>query len=492
MRTWLMVGHVASLAGVSAAGLIACGGGGDGGGPGPVVVTSVTLTAGATAIADCGQTGLTAVGYDDQGRPVTGLVFTYSSSDPSVLAVSNAGTVTATGAGLAYARVAAGSLADSVAITVADSVVAGLVKHFSDLQIGGKDTLAVEVRDCRGALRSFPVVTFTSGSPAIVTVTSAGEITGVAGGQAFVHVAATGLDDSADVAVLTHPTGILGSPSPVSSQPFGIAVRRSGQVLIAQLSGGGVAVLPAGGGLPFTIPTGLFPTDVTTSYDGHFAFVTNQGNQQVGRVDLMAGSQVTAYPAPFDVFRVRLARDRNRLFVTGNSTIVRALDLQTGAVVGQYTVEKDQNGVAESLDGSMLYVSSMTGVVREITEATQTTGRTFASGGTTQDVALSADGAELFVAVETSTYVQVWDISSGTKVDSIDVGAGTFGLGLSPDGQRLYATSPSAGEVHIINPAARALLGTIPVAGLPRRIAFNAAGTQAYVSNEAGWVDIIH
>jgi DNA-binding beta-propeller fold protein YncE len=32
---------------------------------------------------------------------------------------------------------------------------------------------------------------------------------------------------------------------------------------------------------------------------------------------------------------------------------------------------------------------------------------------------------------------------------------------------------------------------TITLTGVPRRIAFNATGTKAYIANEANWVDVI-
>lgn len=469
----------------------ACGGGGDdGGGQGPIVATRVEITPSVTTLQDCMQSTLQAAAFNAQDQPVAGVNFTFSSSNSSVLQVSGTGTMTGAGAGTAFARVSAGSLADSVAITVTDSLRLSVGDRMPDLAIGAQYTLQVSLLDCRGAVRA-GVVTFTTLDAGVVTAQGAGILNGIAAGQTWVRIAAGGLLDSADVAVVSHPAGVLGTPTPVAGGPFGVAVSRTGPVIAALLTAAQVAVLPPTGGSHTLIAAQLNPTDVAFSRDGASAFVANQGGGTLGRLNVAGGTQTTAHPIGFSPFRVRVSRDGTRVFVAGNGGGVAVMNRATGAPITSYTMQADQNGLAETQDGSHLYVSSMSfGVVREVTTATGVVGRSFAIGGTAQEVVLSSNDALLFVAVESSDFVQVWNLASGTKIDSIDVGAGTFGMALSPDGQRLYATS--VGVVTIIDAAARTVLSTVPVGGNPRRVAFNRPGTRAIVANESGWVDFIN
>jgi YVTN family beta-propeller protein len=213
----------------------------------------------------------------------------------------------------------------------------------------------------------------------------------------------------------------------------------------------------------------------------------------MGKLDLVAGSQVSTIAVGFDPFRVLRSRDGSRYYIGGNGLEVRAHDATTGAFITGYAVEKDQNGLAESPDHAFLYASSMfNGLVREITLANGNVGRSFNMGVTPQEIIVSADGTELFVASEGAQYIGVWNLASGTKVDSVAVGAGTFGMALSPDGTRLYAGSTTNFKVYLINPTTRTVLDSLPTGGIPRRIAFNRTGTTAYVANQSGWVDIIN
>jgi YVTN family beta-propeller protein len=62
---------------------------------------------------------------------------------------------------------------------------------------------------------------------------------------------------------------------------------------------------------------------------------------------------------------------------------------------------------------------------------------------------------------------------------------------MSPDGKQLYVTSATSGMLWIVDRPARTKLTSIPVGGTPRRIAFDASGATAAVTNEAGFVTII-
>ena len=106
-----------------------------------------------------------------------------------------------------------------------------------------------------------------------------------------------------------------------------------------------------------------------------------------------------------------------------------------------------------------------------------------------QDVALSHDDRELYVACEKGNVV-VLDARTLAQRDVIPLSS-AFGLAVTPDGEQLYVSSPSDGDVAIVDLATRKIVGHVPVKGTPRRIAFSPSGDQAYVTNEWNWLTVI-
>ncbi len=108
----------------------------------------------------------------------------------------------------------------------------------------------------------------------------------------------------------------------------------------------------------------------------------------------------------------------------------------------------------------------------------------------TQDVALTPDETELYVANE-SGYLDVLDPATLQSIRRLSLaGLYAFGLAVTPDGEQIYVTSPYSGEVGIVD-RSTATIRHLPVGGTPRRIAFDASGSTALISNEGNWVDVI-
>ena len=70
---------------------------------------------------------------------------------------------------------------------------------------------------------------------------------------------------------------------------------------------------------------------------------------------------------------------------------------------------------------------------------------------------------------------------------------GPFGLAISPDGARVYATASQSSTLYIISePTPNSFtVSSVYLGGEPRRIAFSADGATAVVSNYASGVQII-
>jgi len=92
--------------------------GSDSTGTGNRVVASVIVSGTRSNVAVGKTLQLTAVGLDANGFPVTGAIFQWSSSNPSIASVSNTGVVTGVALGSATITALTGTIAGSLDITV--------------------------------------------------------------------------------------------------------------------------------------------------------------------------------------------------------------------------------------------------------------------------------------------------------------------------------------------------------------------------------------
>ena len=108
--------------------LLGCGGG-DGGRsptdpvPDPPVVTSIEITPGTAQTVVGDTTGFTALVRDQQGRTMTGVSVSFSSSNPTSLVVSAGGQGVSLSGGDAAVIASAGSTADTATVTVSEREV---------------------------------------------------------------------------------------------------------------------------------------------------------------------------------------------------------------------------------------------------------------------------------------------------------------------------------------------------------------------------------
>jgi DNA-binding beta-propeller fold protein YncE len=110
--------------------------------------------------------------------------------------------------------------------------------------------------------------------------------------------------------------------------------------------------------------------------------------------------------------------------------------------------------------------------------------------GMPQGLALSSDGKELYAAGEAGEFV-VTDLERGTEKARIRLGAGGFGIALTPDQAQIWITVPRTGQILVVDRASRALVAAVALGGTPRRLAFSRSGDTAVIADEAGAIHLV-
>ena len=179
-------------------------GGACGDGPGGIkdpVLTSVVISP-ASAIIEAGDTQpFSASARDEDGNPMQGILFAWSSSNPSVATVSETGVATGVTGGNVLIRATADGVLGSSQLQVRALTTITVSPAFSTVMIGESQQFTAVAADQTGAPLEGIEFTWTTSAPAMATVTSAGLVTGVSGGDVEITATASGVSGSAQLRV---------------------------------------------------------------------------------------------------------------------------------------------------------------------------------------------------------------------------------------------------------------------------------------------------
>ncbi|WP_426509410.1 PKD domain-containing protein [Dactylosporangium sp. McL0621] len=151
---------------------------------------------------------------------------------------------------------------------------------------------------------------------------------------------------------------------------------------------------------------------------------------------------------------VAVTPDERLVYVTTADAVV-VVDTATNAVVKRIPVPRSY-GVAITPDGSRVYVTNWTAdTVSVLDTATNTVTATVAVGNRPYDVVVAPDGRHAYVSNWGTGTVSVLDTTTNTVTVGVAVAGGhPYGLDITPDGKRVYATGgATAGNVTPIDTA---------------------------------------
>ncbi len=329
---------------------------------------------------------------------------------------------------------------------------------------------------------------FMSNDTSVVTVSSGGLVQSV-GPIGSATITATLGDFSDTVGVTVLDSAVAGRVT-LPDRAYTVAISSKGVVYVDQqdLSQLIRADLPSEV-FTATVAVGDQPTEVAFNSTGSRAYVTNQFSQNVGVIDVASNTQITTVPVAGNPFAVIVAPGDSIIYVTTTADSLFGINAATLQITRRLGLPIISNGFA--IRGSLLYVSTRdVGTVTEIDMPTNTILRTLPVGGRPQGIVVSPDGNVLYVANE-NQMLQFWSLTSNVSLGTIPLVGRGYGLARRPTDGYLYVTTLEGGQIQVIDPATQQIVRSIQVGGIPRRLAFDAAGSVGVVPNDAGWVDFI-
>lgn len=289
----------------------------------------------------------------------------------------------------------------------------------------------------------------------------------------------------------THPSGSRSRRVSRNflGRPFGVHVTTKGAILVTEQDVNLMRQLDPNAGTS-SFKVGEDPGDVVATRDGEVAYISGfqDGSITIARLAGDTISEFVRLPTK-SAYRLALSPNERRLYVTSTDGRLYVFNTATRSVATSKALGGSLQGLAIDHAGSRLFVTSTAGDVWRLERGTLRSLRQTTLDCAAQDVALSNDDRELYVACEKGNVI-VLDARSLDQLDVVPVGP-AFGLGVTPDGEQLYISSPADGSVAIMEVATHKIISRVSVQGTPRRIAFSPSGDQAYVTNEWNWLTVI-
>lgn len=267
-----------------------------------------------------------------------------------------------------------------------------------------------------------------------------------------------------------------------------------------------VVVDPASGKTLATVATGEGPHEVVVSSDGTLAFVGNYGGAQtpgnsISVIDLENANELRR------VDLGPLHRPHGLAFAAGKLFFTA----ETNRLIGRYDPAANQidwllgtgqagtHMVVAARDGSLLFTSNIGSDSVSIIERGANPGAWNVTvvpvGKGPEAIDLSPDGRELWTAHSRDGGVSIIDPATHAVTATIDLGTKRSNrLKFTPDGKLVLITDLDAGELRVVDAAARREVKRIPLGRSPEGILIPPGGTRAFVAvtgeNQVAVVDL--
>lgn len=263
---------------------------------------------------------------------------------------------------------------------------------------------------------------------------------------------------------------------------------------VPNLLGKGVSVIDTStNAIVATVPVGGFPSDAAINPSGSRAYVAATVSDAVSVIDTATNLVLATVPVGTSPSAVAVSPDGARVYAADlSSDDVAVIDATSNKVATTISVGAGPAGLAITPDGKFAYVANQDGdTVSVVDLATDTVAKTISVGDQPRDLAISPDGSLVYVSNWLDSSVSEISTATNTVTETIAVdwpGAVAF----TPSGSIAYIADerepePGPGgyaeSVSIVDVAAQAVTGSVPVGVFPQGVAVAPGGTRAYVAN---------
>ena len=159
----------------------------------PPPVTSVVVTAPSTTLQPTVTTQAAAVLNDIDGNVLTGRVIVWTSSTPATATVSATGLVTAIASGSTSITATSETRVGTLTITVPAVATVGVTAAANFVLAGTTSQMTATPRDASNNALTNRVITWSSGTPAVATVSATGLVTAVTTGTSAISATSEGI-----------------------------------------------------------------------------------------------------------------------------------------------------------------------------------------------------------------------------------------------------------------------------------------------------------
>jgi len=188
----------------------------------PAPVATVVLTLALPSLTLGATTTASAVLRDERGATLTGRAITWSSTSPSVAAVSNDGAITTLAVGTTTITASSEGKSASATLTVTPVPVATVTVTApqSSLTVGSSTQATAVTRSANGQVLTDRAITWSSSAPSVASVSSTGVILAIAPGAVTVSATSEGRTATLAVSVLAPAPAVVDiSPATLTLAP---------------------------------------------------------------------------------------------------------------------------------------------------------------------------------------------------------------------------------------------------------------------------------
>jgi YVTN family beta-propeller protein len=280
---------------------------------------------------------------------------------------------------------------------------------------------------------------------------------------------------------------------------------------------------PSGSGLVVdrVVPLGIMPSDIDGPHhiavapDGKTYYVTVAHGTPFGSLwKLAAGTDSVLGRAQVELFptTVSLTPDGQYAFVANSdfhgdhprTNVVSVVHTPTMTKITDVPACDMPHGVKVNHAGTRAYISCMhsdeilqlevatLGISRRgaTDEGHTSAGHSAGTGCSPTYVSVSPDDKRLYVACNASNLVQVWDAATFRRITDIPVGKGAYNVEPSPDGKVVIVTNKKDQSVSLIDALTLAEIARVPTSKkVVHGVAYSPDSKLAYISCESIGVD---